>query len=134
MVVAVVIGAFALFASTQKFLPPTSVGPNHSESYPPQQINTQPIPRSVQEHIMKRGGEHPIGGMLIQYNCEDYQCEADLIEKLTQTVQDYPPQVYLAPYPGMDAKIALAAPGRLVTLDSLDEEKVRAFIEKNLSR
>ena len=84
---------------------------------------------------MERGTGHPIwGGMLVQYNCEDYQCEADLIEKLTEIVQDYPPQVYLAPYPGMDAKIALAAPGRLETLDSLDDEKVRAFIEENLSR
>jgi len=34
----------------------------------------------------------------------------------------------------MDAKIALAAPGRLLILDALDEEKIRGFIIDNLDR
>jgi hypothetical protein len=34
----------------------------------------------------------------------------------------------------MDAMIALAAPGRLLALGSLDEEKVREFIIGNLDR
>ena len=71
---------------------------------------------------------------MVQYNCVDYQCEPDLVERLTEIVLSYPRQVYMAPYPVMDAKIALAAPGRLVTLDSLDEERIRKYIRDNLTR
>ena len=56
------------------------------------------------------------------------------MDRLTEIVVTYPPYVYLAPYPTMDAKIALAAPGRLLTLDSLDEDKIREFINDNLDR
>jgi len=72
--------------------------------------------------------------MRIQYNCIDYDCEAGLIDELIKIVDPYPERVYLAPYPTMDAKIALAAPGRLETLDSFDEAKIRKFIEDNLKR
>ena len=85
---------------------------------------------------MERGGDphHQVGSMLVQYNCVDYQCDSDLVEQLTEIVQGYPPQVYLAPFPVMDAKIALAAPGRLETLDTLDEQRINEFIRKNLAR
>ena len=72
--------------------------------------------------------------MLVQYNCVEFQCEDDLVERLTEIVLSYPPQVYLAPYPTMDAKIALAAPGKLLTLDALEEDKIREFINDNLDR
>ena len=130
-----VIGGFILFAGTQKILPPTGFGPNHSESFPPQQINTQPIDLRIQEHVMERGGvSHRQGSMLVEYNCVDYQCDSDLVQRLTELVESYPPQVYLAPFPGMDAKIALAAPDRLETLDDFDEQRIRQFIEANLDR
>ena len=133
--VALVIGGLVLFAGTQKILPPTGFGPGHSESFPPQQINIQPIPLAVQEHVMERGGaSHLQGSMLVEYNCVDYQCDSDLVQRLTEVVESYPPQVYLAPFPGMDAKIALAAPDRLETLDAFDEQRIRQFIEKNLDR
>ena len=80
------------------------------------------------------GGHHQRGSMLVQYNCRDYECEPELVEKLVEIVQSYPPNVYMAPYPGMDAKIALTAPSRLTTLETLDEEKIREFLDKNLSR
>lgn len=133
-VVALVIGGVVLLAGNVKELPPTGFGPAHSELLPQRQINTQPIPRPIQEHVMERGGEHRTGGMLVEYNCTDYQCAPDLVELLTEIVRSYPTQVYMAPYPGMDAKIALAAPGRLLTLETLDEEKIRDFIETNLKR
>ena len=72
--------------------------------------------------------------MLVQYNCVDYQCEPDLVATLTKIVGSYQPTVYLAPYPQMDAKIALAAPGRLLTLENLDEQRIRKFISDNLTR
>ena len=134
-VVALIIGGIVLYGITRKELPPTGLGPAHSETFPPRQINTSPIPRPEQEHLMERGGgHHQKGSMLVQYNCVDYQCKPDLVERLTEIVRSYPPQVYLAPYPGMDAKIALAAPGRLLTLETLGEDRVSRFINDNLKR
>ena len=132
---AAVAGVFVLVGIVQKELPPTEFGPGHWEQFPPTQINSAPIPRPIQEHVMERGGSsHKVGNMLVQYNCIDYDCEPGLVDELVKLVDPYPDRVYLAPYPTMDAKIALAAPGRLETLDSLDEAKVRKFIEDNLKR
>ena len=131
--IVLVVGGFTLFITTRstfgKELPPTSFSPAHSESMPAQQINTLPIPRLVQEHVMERQASHERGSMLVQYNCEP-----DLVERLTEIVRDYPPYVYFAPYPTMDAKIALAAPGRLLTLEILDEDQIREFISDNSDR
>ena len=134
VVVAVISGGLYLWASNQKELPPTEFGPNHSESFPPQQINTIPVPRAIQEHVMERGGDHRVGNMLVQYNCRDYECEPDTPDMLAEIVRGYPDNVYLAPYPGMDSQFALTAPGRRLLLDTLDEGKIREFISSNLSR
>lgn len=83
---------------------------------------------------MERGGGYPAGNMLVQYNCVDYQCASGMVQELEDLLRGYPPQVYLAPFPEMDAKIALAAPGRLETLDAFDEQRIRRFIEGNLNR
>ena len=137
-VVGLAIGGLVLFMTTRstfgKELPPTSYTPSHSESFPPGQINFRPIPRLVQEHVMERNAGHEKGSMLVQYNCDDYQCEPGLEERLAEIVGDYPPYVFLAPYPTMDAMIALAAPGRLLTLDVLDVNKIREFINDNSNR
>jgi hypothetical protein len=34
----------------------------------------------------------------------------------------------------MDAKIALAAPGKLLLLKAFDEDKIRGFIDANMDR
>ena len=81
---------------------------------------------------MERNAGHEKGSMLVQYNCVDYECEPDLEERLTDIVRDYPPHVFLAPYPTMDAMIALAAPGKLLTLDAFDGNKIQEFINDNL--
>ena len=137
-VVGLAIGGIVLFMTTRstfgKELPPTGYTPAHSEAFPPQQINIQPIPRLVQEHVMERNAGHEKGSMLVQYNCVDYQCEPDLAVRLTEIVRVYPSYVFLAPYPTMDAMIALAAPGNLLTLDALDENKIHEFINDNLDR
>ena len=83
---------------------------------------------------MERAAGHERGSLLVQYNCVKYQCEPNLVEELTEIVLKFPEYVYLAPYPTMDAKIALAAPGRLLTLDSLDGDKIRKFITDNSDR
>ena len=137
-VVGLAIGGLVLFMTTRsdfgKILPPTSFSPAHSESLPRQQINRLPIPRLIQEHVMERNATHRNGQMLVQYNCVDYECEPGLVETLTEIVVSFPSYVYLAPYPTMDAMIALAAPGRLVTLETLDPDRIRAFITENLDR
>ena len=136
-VVGLAIGGIVLFMTTRstfgKELPPTGYTPAHSEAFPPAQINFRPIPRLVQEHVMERNAGHDKGSMLVQYNCVDYQCEPDLVERLEVIVRDYPPYVFLAPYPTMDAMIALAAPGKLLTLDALDEGRILNFINDNLN-
>ncbi len=83
---------------------------------------------------MERNATHEDGQMLVQYNCQMYTCEPGLVDKRTEIVGEYPPYVYLAPYPTMDAIIALAAEGRLLTLDTLDEDEIRGFITDNLDR
>ena len=83
---------------------------------------------------MERNRSHPPGRMLVQYNCRDYECAPDTVERLVEIVRSYPTSVYLAPYPGMDANIALAAPGRMLTLDTLDEGRIREFVRDNLER
>ena len=133
-IVALLVGGIVLYTTSRKELPPTSAPPGHAETLPPRQINTSPIPRRVQQHVMERNATHPPGQMLVQYNCVDYQCEPDLVATLTKIVGSYQPTVYLAPYPQMDAKIALAAPGRLLTLENLDEQRIRKFISDNLTR
>ena len=137
-VAAVAVGGLVFFMTTRstfgKILPPTGFSAAHLESLPRQQINTQPIPRLEQEHVMERAAGHERGSLLVQYNCVKYQCEPNLVEELTEIVLKFPEYVYLAPYPTMDAKIALAAPGRLLTLDSLDGDKIRKFITDNSDR
>lgn len=137
-VAGVAIGGLVFFMTTRstfgKILPPTGFSAAHLESLPLQQINTRPIPRLEQEHVMERAAGHEKGSLLVQYNCVEYQCEPGLVERLTEIVLEFPRYVYLAPYPTMDAKIALAAPGRLETLDFLDELRVRQFIIDNSDR
>ena len=137
-VLVLAIGGLALFMATSstfgKELPPTGYTAAHLESLPVQQINRVPILRRIQEHVMEREAGHARGSMLVQYNCRSYQCEEGLVDRLTALVSSYPPQVYLAPYPTMDAKIALAAPGKLLLLDAFEEDKIREFINDNLDR
>ena len=131
-VLAAVAVVVVFYLGSRDILPPTGFGPNHSESLPPQQINTVPIPRPIQEHVMEHIGDGNPPGVLVQYNCQDYTCAPDLVQQLTDIVRSYPPSVFLAPYPGMDAKIALAAPGELEVLDKVDADTINKFIRDNL--
>ena len=80
------------------------------------------------------GGHHRQGSMLVQYNCERFDCESAMVERLQAIVEQSPPNVYFAPYPEMDAKIALAAPGRLLVLDEFDGAEISRFISENRNR
>ena len=97
--------------------PPTS-GP-HLPYIAPWGVHTRPIDRELQVHNLEDGG------VVVQYNCE---CP-DLVAKLKTIVDKYDKQVILAPYPGMQHKIALTAWTRLDTMDELDEGRITRFIE-----
>ena len=110
------------------FDPPTDTL-GHTEGVPESHILTEPMPLPIQKHMLEHadGKERP--GVIVSYNCEDFDCEPDLVDQLTQIVQEYPTYVYLAPFPDMDAKIALTRFGKIEKLDGVDEERIRAFIE-----
>ena len=97
--------------------PPTS-GP-HLPYIAPWGVHTRPIVRELQVHNLEDGG------VVVQYNCE---CP-DLVAKLKTIVDKYDKQVILAPYPGMQHKIALTAWTRLDTMDEPDEGRITRFIE-----
>jgi hypothetical protein len=63
---------------------------------------------------------------MVQYDCPE-GCE-DLVEGLSAIVNLYDEQVILAPYPGMESRIALTAWGRIDTFDEFDEDRVTQFI------
>ena len=121
------VAALVAFFSAQGVLPPTSFAGPHVEIWPDVRISSTPIPISQQKHIV----EHVPGGrpgVLLQYNCEEFECEPDLVERLAEIALQYP-NVYMAPYPGMSAKIAVSALSAQLVLEELDEAKIVEFIE-----
>ena len=105
--------------ATYNSTPPTS-GP-HYESLARWGIHTEPVQNELQVHNLEDGG------VMVQYNCPE-GCP-DVIDDLAAIVQRYDRQVILAPYPDMDARIALTAWGRIDTLERVNESRIVAFIE-----
>ena len=97
--------------------PPTS-GP-HLPYIAPWGVHTRPIARELQVHNLEDGG------VVVQYSCD---CP-DIVAKLRDIVSKHDHYVILAPYPGMKSKIALTAWTRIDTMDTLDEGRVRRFID-----
>lgn len=98
--------------------PPTS-GP-HLPYLAPWGVHTVPIAKELQVHNLEDGG------VLLQYHCPE-GCP-ELVEKLRAMVSRYEKHVILAPYPGMDKRIALTAWGRIDKLDEFDESRIARFI------
>ena len=105
--------------ATYNSSPPTS-GP-HYTSLAPWGIHTEPIQNELQVHNLEDGG------VMVQYNCPD-GCP-DLVSRLGEIVSRYDRFVILAPYPDMDARIALTAWGRIDTLEAFNESRIVRFIE-----
>ena len=99
--------------------PPTS-GP-HLGNLASWGVHSQPIPNEQQIHNLEDGG------VVIQYNCPD-GCE-DLVAQLSAIVKKYEEQVVLAPYPGMDSRIALTAWTRIDKFDDFDAQRIERFIK-----
>ena len=100
--------------------PPTS-GP-HTPGIARWGIHTEPIAKEMQLHNLEDGG------VAINYRCED--CP-ELVERLKAIANRYD-RVVMAPYPGMERKIALTAWGKIDTLDEFDEARVVSFIKAHI--
>lgn len=107
--------------------PPTS-GP-HAPSPAAWGISENPIAKETLVHNM----EH--GGVLVLYNCPD-GCD-----DVTSQLEDYVSErlgrgdfLVMAPFPGMDSRIALVSWTRLDTFDELDIDRVDRFADAHLCR
>ena len=129
VVTIVVLGTLFWWASNQKTFPPTS-SLNHTEGVPGKHISKKPFAYNTQVHMLEHadGVQGGPPGVFINYNCNEFDCEDELIGNLTKIAQDFPKFVYLAPYPNMGAKLVLTKEGQQEVLDSFDEDKIRNFI------
>lgn len=98
--------------------PPTS-GP-HTEALAPWGVSTEPVPDENQVHNLEDGG------VVIQYG--DGVGPAQ-VRELAAIAGDYE-RIILAPRPSIpENQIAVTAWGRIMRLESVEEEKIRDFIE-----
>jgi len=109
--------------------PPTS-GP-HSSQPADWGVHEEPVAKEMLVHNL----EH--GGVAVLYDCSagvplnDAQCQ-ELRNQLTVIVQGNFSKlklVVMAPYPGMEHRIAMTAWRTLDTLDEFDAARIQAFID-----
>lgn len=113
--------------SNRPNLPPIAMD-GHIEVNPKEHIITEPMADPVQRHMLEHADGKGKPGVIIQYNCQKYTCEPDLIQRLTDLVKQYPDNVYLAPNT-YDGKIILTKMGERAILDTFNESRIRTFIE-----
>ena len=82
----------------------------------------------VQKHMLEHADGKGQPGIIINYNCEDYKCEEKLIKNLESFAEKYTSNVYVAPFPKMDVRIALTKLNKIEILESFDEQKIDNFI------
>ena len=127
IIILVLVALILYFAFVPKpILPPTTVI-GHSEQVPNSRILKAPMPDPMHRHMLEHSEGRGVPGVVINYNCNDFECEEGLVEKLESIAMGHN-HVYVAPYPKMSAKIALTKRGSILTLDEFDEEKIMNFI------
>lgn len=120
---------FAISSSANtRSLPPTSME-GHIEANPPSHILKKPMGISIQKHMLEHvdgidGGDL---GIIINYDCKNYECDADLIDNLEAFTLQYS-NVYVAPFKNMEVKIAITMLGRIETYNEFDAAKIETFI------
>ncbi len=126
---AVIIFAIVWSISSIERLPPTDMD-GHIESNPSSHILKEPMPIAIQKHMLEHAGsiDKGRGGVIINYNCKDYECESDLIGNLEVFATKYK-YVYVAPFKGMDAKIALTKLNKREILEEYNNETIEKFIK-----
>lgn len=126
IIIAIIGGIIFLFLNT-KTLPPTSMS-GHVEENPPSHVMRVPMLLTIQKHMLEHADGSGPPGVIINYNCDDFRCDDELITKLEAFADKYPENVYVAPFPKMDAKIALTKLGKIKELENYDEEVIDNFI------
>lgn len=94
-------------------------------------IYSDPVPNELQIHNL----EH--GGIVIQYNCQSAQGGGPLDEAgctrmrndLVAIGRRYPSKVIVAPYPSMEYKVAVTAWSRIMTMEQVDESRIKRFVD-----
>lgn len=129
IVVIAILYGLILLATMGKNLPPTSMA-GHTEISPAAHILTTKMDIRAHKHMLEHADGDGPPGVIINYNCEDFECESDLIDKLAKIVQDYPANVYLAPWPRMSARLVITAEGRQQVLEGFNEQAIRDFIKR----
>lgn len=122
----ITISGVYFLTSSIKTLPPTDIS-GHVEASPSSHVLKEPMPIPIQKHMLEHADGTGLPGVVINYNCEDYRCEDNLIEKLEAFAVKYS-HVYVAPFPDMGARIALTKRGKIETLDSYDEQRIEKFM------
>lgn len=128
LLIAAGVGLYA-FSTTVEIYPPTEIR-GHTETSPPSHVLSEPMSDPVQKHMLEHADGTGPPGVIINYNCQEFDCAPDLLDNLESIVNEYPDFVYLAPYPAMSAKIVVTRYGEQELLDSFDEEQITAFIER----
>lgn len=129
IVVIAILYGLILLATAGKNLPPISMA-GHIEGSPAAHILTTKMDIRVHKHMLEHADGNGPPGVIINYNCEDFECESDLLDKLATIVQDYPANVYLAPWPNMSARLVITAEGRQQVLADFNEQAIRDFIKR----
>src|SRR3989338_1848504 len=128
IIAAVIIGGIYFLVPNTKTLPPTDIQ-GHIEMSPPSHILKEPMSITVQKHMLEHADGSGPPGVVINYDCENFECEPDLIPKLEEFAKKYPEFVYVAPFKNMKVKIALTRLNRILTLDSYNEVMIEKFIK-----
>ena len=107
---------------------PPTFGP-HFGNWAPWGVHREPIPDGNQIHNL----EH--GGVMLQYSCACPKV-VELLETFADPVTGYPVLVIAAPYPDMEADVALTSWGWILELseDEVTADVVREFIEAFVDR
>ena len=121
-----IIWGISAMLSGVKVLPPTTMQ-GHVEASPPSHVLKEPMPIAIQKHMLEHADGTGGPGVVINYNCEDYECESGLIESL-ESFADIYDYVYVAPFKKMDAKIALTKLNRIEILEEYDKNRIHIFI------
>lgn len=127
VIIILIVGGIYFSVSNIKTLPPTDMQ-GHVEASPESHVLREPMPITIQKHMLEHADGTGPPGVIINYNCGDYKCEEGLIEDLESFAEKYPLNVYVAPFKGMDAKIALTKLGRIEVLEEYDEEIIDNFV------
>src|SRR3990172_2339486 len=129
IIAVLLIGGIYYWSTNREILPPTDMAV-HIEQNPSSHVMDEPMSLSVQKHMLEHSDGKGQPGVVINYNCEDFGCDSDLKDRLTEIANKYPEFVYIAPFPNMSKKIAITRMGKIQTFNNLEVEGLMRFIEE----